>query len=226
MERKNTRRGCTQENKNVIIKNSHSRKFLSGIFHAGCNQIRKKALLNKYVEDPRLQPSGMTPLFNNGGFTLIELLVVVLIIGILAAVALPQYNKAVLKSRLTEGQLLLKAHVQAQQAYYLAHGEYCDNTCLSQKKLDIDFPEGTSWEAMFSTGNGREDETDIPAIQIYTDNILYDGYTFVAFSYYPTVGKNACVVDTGNNICKLLNTTKGDCLGTDLADGMDCWYFN
>ena len=73
----------------------------------------------------------------NQAFTLIELLVVVLIIGILAAIALPQYEKAVEKSRAAEALILLRAMKNAEDAYYLANGE---SKVPALDELDIEIP--------------------------------------------------------------------------------------
>jgi len=80
-------------------------------------------------------------------FTLIELLVVVLIIGILAAIALPQYNAALERSRRAEALLNLKALTDSMQRYVLQNGKIpIERT--SAKNMDIDLSGGTwgnSW---------------------------------------------------------------------------------
>jgi len=80
--------------------------------------------------------SGLHPTYNGAGFTLIELLVVVLIIGILASVALPQYKLAVAKARVATILPIIKAISQAKQTYFLANGTYTADVSL----LDVDLP--------------------------------------------------------------------------------------
>ncbi|MBN2544089.1 prepilin-type N-terminal cleavage/methylation domain-containing protein [bacterium] len=58
------------------------------------------------------------------GFTLIELMIVVVIIGILAAISIPMYNRAVDKAKYSRGRIWLKRLYYAIETFYLEHGCY------------------------------------------------------------------------------------------------------
>ena len=85
---------------------------------------------------------------HNSGFTLIELLVVVLIIGILAAMALPQYFKAVERSRMGEAVTLMANIAQAQQRKYLQINKYTGDF----RGLDV-APKGATGATFFTKGD-------------------------------------------------------------------------
>ena len=169
----------------------------------------KTALLNRLDPGyPAGRPSGMT---TKRAFTLIELLVVVLIIGILAAVAIPQYEKAVEKARAAEAMVLLKAIADANQRYYLANGEYT----WSLANLDVEIPGKDVTAAgmdrkktnYFEYGARRSSKTDtsnviaianrLPRSTKYYLMIFSDAEGIYCYDYDKTTRKN----------CKALGAT-------------------
>ena len=81
---------------------------------------------------------------NKKGFSLLELLVVILIIGVLAGIALPQYNRAVGKARFAALIPVVNGYKEAAESYYTVHGEYpVEATGNNPIGLDIIAPDCT-----------------------------------------------------------------------------------
>ncbi len=101
-------------------------------------------------------------MYQECGFTLIELLVVVLIIGILSAVALPQYQVAVDKARLGKYLTLGKSVKQAEEAYYMANGAYLADLAA----LDVELPA----VCRLQSGGGHNNEAYCDSDGVFVNN--------------------------------------------------------
>ena len=143
------------------------------------------------------------------GFTLIEILVVVLIIGILAAIAVPQYTKAVAKSRLAGMITLGTSIVQAEKIYYMANGKYT----VDMEDLDIQLPNN------FTLGRQEQSQTSYVTDKLRIELYLNVGGfprvavrstqipSFILLGFEPGtyeycgVNKSDAQVELGKSIC-------------------------
>ena len=127
------------------------------------------------------------------GFTLIEILVVVLIIGILAAIALPQYKRIILHARFTQTIVSLNALIKAQEMYYMTHNTYVTNL----NNLDTEVAEGCGVNGKYISCGLFSNDNKILAILQY--HLQYKLRYCCSYNESNFVADNLCETEMHNS---------------------------
>lgn len=138
-----------------------------------------------------------------GGFTLIELLVVVLIIGILAAIALPKYEAAVAKSRATEALLNLQNLYKAQQLYYMANNTYTEKI----SELDFSLPVKMEGDQEVAQGSVYNIHCTIGFCQTQGNNNIRQTFPNFEIDLHSKEFTCLCGWDNSCQVCKSMGGT-------------------
>ncbi len=158
----------------------------------------------------------------NHAFTLIELLVVVLIIGILAAIAVPQYQKAVDKADFMKYQSMAQSLTDAYDEYYLANGKATKNFSDLSFTMPSDFQNSYTSEAYNCVSNDKmfccmsiSSPYQYGLINCGKNDlsVIYSK-AFFAHDYQETDRKGYCSAQVGNNRAKNLCSSLGQESGT------------
>ncbi|MBR3632530.1 MAG: prepilin-type N-terminal cleavage/methylation domain-containing protein [Elusimicrobiaceae bacterium] len=159
------------------------------------------------------------------GFTLIELLVVVLIIGILSAIAIPQYQVSVEKTKAANLLSLLASVAQAEEVYYLANGKYTDQMHDLDVQVDYVRNENKYGGVVYQLPEGHWFMLDFHASVVRggTDYVQINRYLnyspqekkVVCYALTGTIGEPACkslgVKNwTGSQGCGMTGTVLGE----------------